>query len=96
MDNSKQLPSLKEMVFNLSDTLQSMLKTAAQNKVLLVTEEQALARLDICLACEFFITQPEGAIIPARCGKCGCGMKFKSRLAAAKCPIDKWGPITSQ
>lgn len=95
MNNSSPTPSLKEMVYNLNETLQDMLKSAIKNKILLVTEEQARTRLDICLACEFFIVQPEGSIVPARCGKCGCGMKFKSRLAAAKCPIDKWGPITS-
>jgi hypothetical protein len=96
MDDPKQLPSLKEMVYGLSETVQNMLKTAAQHKIVLVTEEQALARLDICLACEHFITQPENSIIPARCGKCGCGMKYKARIAAAHCPIQKWGPITSK
>lgn len=96
MEESKQTPSLKEMVYSLSDTLQATLKTAIERNIVLVTEEQAQARLDICLACEFFITQPENSIIPARCGKCGCGMKFKARLAAAQCPINKWGPITNK
>jgi hypothetical protein len=95
MEESKQTPSIKEMVYSLNDTLQAMLKLAVEKKIILVTEEQAQGRLDICLSCEFFITQPEGSIIPARCGKCGCGMKYKSRLAAAQCPINKWGPITN-
>lgn len=96
MEDPKQTPSLKVMVYSLSETLQNMLKSAAENKIILVTEEQALARLDICLQCEFFITQPESVIMPARCAKCGCGMKYKARLAAASCPINKWGPITSK
>ena len=96
MEDPKQTPSLKAMVYSLSETLQNVLNTAAKNKVILVTEEQALARLDICLQCEFFITQLENSIMPARCAKCGCGMKFKARLAAAHCPINKWGPITSK
>jgi hypothetical protein len=96
MDDPKQLPSIKEMVYSLNETLQNMLKIAVEKKVILVTEEQAQARLDICLQCEFFIIQPEGSIIPARCGKCGCGMKYKARLAAAQCPINKWGQIINQ
>lgn len=95
MENSKQTPSLKEMVYGLNETLQAMLKTAVEKKVILVTEEQARVRLDICMGCEFFITQPENSIIPARCAKCGCGMKFKTRIAAAQCPVLKWGPITN-
>jgi len=95
MDDPKQLPSIKTMVFSLSETLQNMLKTAAQHKVILATEEQALARLDICLQCEYLIVQPENTVTQARCAKCGCGMRYKARIAAAHCPIQKWGPITS-
>jgi hypothetical protein len=91
MDDPKQLPSIKTMVLSLSETLQNMLKTAAQHKVILATEEQAHARLDICLQCEHLIVQQE----QARCAKCGCGMKYKARIAAAHCPLQKWGPITS-
>lgn len=95
MENSKQTPSLKEMVYGLNETLQAILKTAVEKKIILVTEEQARSRLDVCMECEFFITQPENSIIPARCAKCGCGMKFKARIAAAQCPILKWRPITN-
>jgi hypothetical protein len=95
MDETKQTPSLKEMVYSLSETLQATLRTAIEKKIVVVTEEQARARLDICLVCEFFITQEENSIIPARCSKCGCGMKIKSRLAAAQCPINKWSAITN-
>lgn len=95
MDPIKETPSFKEMIYNLSDTAKDILKKAIEEKQVLVTEEQAQKRLDICIACEFFIVQPEGSLIPARCAKCGCGMKVKSRLAAAHCPINKWGPITN-
>lgn len=94
MSDNLQTPSLKEMVYSLNETLQAMLKTAIEKKVVLLSEEKARARLDICLACEFFMVQPEGSIVPARCSRCGCGMKIKARMAAAKCPIDKWGPVT--
>ena len=96
MEDPKQLPSLKVMVYSLTETVQNMLKSAAENKIILASEEQALARLDICLQCEFFITSGEGSIVPARCAKCGCGMKYKARIAASSCPINKWGPITNR
>ena len=93
MSDKPQMPSLKEMVYSLSETIIDSLKTAAANKVVILNEEQARARLDICLNCEFFVVQPEGSVIPARCSKCGCGMKVKSRLATAVCPVGKWGKV---
>jgi hypothetical protein len=89
----QKLPSLKEMVYSLTDSVKEALARAVEGHTILATEEQALARLDICLTCEFFITQPEGSIMPARCSRCGCGMKVKSRIATSFCPINKWGPI---
>ena len=96
MSNSPQMPSLKEMVYSLNDTAREILSNAIKNKVILATEEQAKERLDICLTCEFFVIQPEGSIMPARCSKCGCGMKVKSRFAAASCPIGKWKAVIPQ
>ena len=41
-------------------------------------------RLKTCRGCEFFIKKS------GRCAKCGCFMKFKTKLRAGKCPIGKW------
>ena len=43
----------------------------------------ALSRIKTCLGCEHLKKH-------TRCDKCGCFMKVKTRLAAAKCPIGKW------
>ncbi len=42
-------------------------------------------RLAICAACPEFTGD--------RCKQCGCFMLPKSRLAAAQCPMDKWGKL---
>ena len=42
-------------------------------------------RINICKQCEHFDAPM------CRCKKCGCLMKFKARVPAMKCPIDKWG-----
>lgn len=47
-------------------------------------EELAEYRFSICSGCEFFKKNGN------RCKKCGCFMKLKTQLAAAKCPIGKW------
>lgn len=41
-------------------------------------------RMSICESCEFFIQTTK------QCKKCGCVMTFKTKLANAGCPIDKW------
>ena len=47
-------------------------------------EELQQYRLEICRSCEFFRPRTE------TCKKCGCFMKLKTKLEAAKCPIGKW------
>jgi hypothetical protein len=49
-----------------------------------VPEEEIARRLETCHGCELFI-QAQG-----RCSKCGCFMKFKSRLRSQHCPENKW------
>jgi hypothetical protein len=39
-------------------------------------------RLDICKDCQHF----DGGF----CGKCGCVILLKARLATSQCPEDKW------
>lgn len=41
-------------------------------------------RFNICLSC------PELISLTTQCKKCGCFMKAKTKLEAAKCPIGKW------
>jgi hypothetical protein len=42
-------------------------------------------RLAICQACEFYQPLPSGW-----CGKCYCGLRLKTALFSAHCPIGKW------
>lgn len=86
-----ELPSTFEMLANLTDSVKDVLGKYVERGQLLVPEDVARARLSVCFDCDKFVKQPEGAIIPFRCSVCGCGMKVKTRLAAMKCPIDKWG-----
>ena len=44
--------------------------------------EEVKKRLDICGSCEFFNM--------GLCKKCGCIMKFKTKLTNATCPVGKW------
>ena len=54
------------------------------DKSLLMKEEVRKERLSICNECEYFKKEL------SMCKKCGCNMKLKTKLYAAKCPIDKW------
>ena len=63
------------------------------NGMPMCTEEQIIARHNICLTCEFFKDDT--------CGKCGCPLirnkQFVSKLAWAdqECPVGKWGKIVN-
>jgi len=92
------MPSLKEMAFNLVGAGIDIITQAAAGGQVIVSEEIAKARWDICFNCEFLVKQSVGGeAVDAhmyRCNKCGCGMRVKVRLAAMKCPINKWGSVT--
>lgn len=51
---------------------------------IITTDEKYEARIEICKTCEYF--NP----VSSRCKICGCFMKIKARLDAAKCDKDKW------
>ena len=92
-ENNNELPSLKEMALNLSESAQAILKNALTRGAVLAPEEVVKTRWDTCYDCEFFLKEPENSTIPYRCKLCGCGMKLKVRFAATKCPANKWGPV---
>lgn len=48
------------------------------------SDETAMARLAICEVC------PSLLKVTHQCRECGCFMKLKTKLANAKCPLDKW------
>ena len=48
------------------------------------TSEKAGERFKICQSC------PELIKFTSQCKKCGCFMKVKTTLDAARCPLSKW------
>jgi len=80
----KDLPSLKEMAFGLTEAIKENITNAVMNGVLLASEEEKEKRFETCLNCEFLMHKQ------SRCLKCGCYMNLKTRLKASKCPIGKW------
>jgi hypothetical protein len=54
------------------------------DKALLIKQPIQEYRQNICDSCEFYIQKQD------RCKKCGCIMKVKTKLYAARCPINKW------
>ena len=47
-------------------------------------EDVAASRMAICEECPSLIK------VTHQCKECGCLMKVKTKLAKAKCPLDKW------
>lgn len=76
-----ELPSAAAMAKNAATALRDELKARISGLPEIEAEEVS-RRLEICHGCEFF-TQ-------GRCAKCGCFMKFKSRLRSQHCPEGKW------
>lgn len=50
-------------------------------------------RFEVCRACPEW--DANGLAGTGRCKKCGCSTQAKLRMATEKCPLDKWGPVTS-
>jgi hypothetical protein len=47
-------------------------------------DEDSNERLEICKQC------PELIKLTLQCKKCGCFMAVKTKLEAARCPLNKW------
>ena len=79
-------PSIKDMFYNLDQTAQDVWKQYVEKGVIIADNETRDKRIEICSKCEFY--KPTLGIY--RCQKCGCGMKLKVRIAAAKCEEGFW------
>jgi hypothetical protein len=79
---------------NLTDKASSFVKTTTAwvKSGMKVTPDDKLSdRLAICKTCELW--DNNGFAGTGSCKQCGCSTQAKLRMATAKCPIDKWGPI---
>jgi len=92
LSSAPELPSLKEMAFNLIGTAKDMFQMAVARGQILASEDVVKARWDLCWDCEFFLKESTFKEIKRECvcSKCGCAMKSKVRFAATHCPIGKW------
>jgi len=72
----------KTQVRSLLQTTNDVVKEF--DKSLLMKDEIRKERLSICFECEYFKKELN------MCKKCGCNMKLKTKLYAAKCPVNKW------
>ncbi len=82
-------PKSKERYEQWRTSFKSLLQTTNDvvkqlDKSLFLKEQLVKERLETCDQCEYYQKQHD------RCQKCGCNMKLKTKLYAAKCPIDKW------
>lgn len=78
------MPDAKTMAVNLLQSTKSVVEHLASTGQLMVSEEKAKERIDVCNTCDFYVADY------ARCSKCGCSMFVKTKLQAMKCPIGKW------
>lgn len=66
----------------------AIIKNTAQNiQPVLTSNETQEQRMSICNSCEFLFT------VTMQCKKCGCFVNAKTKLANAKCPINKWSAV---
>jgi len=74
-----EMPHGLKLVQNFGDSMATWAKSGFK----MTTDEEAKRRFDICLECEFLQNGE-------RCLKCGCWMKYKSKLEAMTCKANKW------
>ena len=84
MSQKDKMPSTGEMGKNLADLLLKIAQESIEGNSILVSNDEQQRRLDICLACKYFVEKSR------RCRKCGCYMNHKTQFTASQCPIQKW------
>ena len=89
----KVLPLASQQVRNLATEHWRSLKAFIKGRQVIVPQEIAEARWDICKQCPYLLydeTNPDTNKKDGRCTKCGCFMNIKAHYATAECPIGKW------
>lgn len=77
---------IKQFGYSVSEWIKSGFK---------VTPDRDLeVRLSICKVCPHW--ESDGFVNTGRCLKCGCSTQAKLRMATSKCPLGKWGEISSE
>jgi hypothetical protein len=93
LKSEKSLPPASQQVRNLAIDHWRSLKAFIKGKQVIVPQEVAEARWEICKQCPYLLydeTNPDTNKVDGRCTECGCFMNVKTHYAAAECPIGKW------
>ncbi len=78
-----ELPPIREQVVGFMTSLARFASDGFRR----VDKQEFERRVDICVACKFFIRRRGKS---GRCKKCGCYSKLKARGRIWTCPEDKW------
>jgi len=93
LSEEKSLPSASQQVRNLATEHWRSLKAFIKGRQVIVPQEVAEARWDICKQCPYLLydeMNPDTNKKDGRCTECGCFMNVKTHYATAECPIGKW------
>jgi len=78
-----EYPSFGSMVVNAAATFADFVADG----LALADEPEVSRRLDECRKCHMYDDEQ------LRCRACGCFLQGKAKIAAAKCPLDKWDAV---
>ena len=89
MDNKDRLNQYNQELELLGKQIKSFLNTSTDvitqlDQGLFVENHSQKERLSICFDCDSYNKQRD------LCKECGCIMRMKTKLNAAKCPLLKW------
>ena len=93
LGKEQKLPPISQMVRNVAVDHWKSLKAFLKGKHVIVPQEVAQQRWDICRQCPHLMydeTNPDTDRKDGRCTECGCFMNVKCHYATAECPIGKW------
>ena len=93
LEKEKKLPPTSQMVRDIATTHWKSLKAFMKGKHVIVPQEVAEERWEICIQCpllKYDEVNPDTDKKDGRCTECGCFMNVKCHYATAECPIGKW------
>jgi hypothetical protein len=91
-DANKTAPEGPPSLFQKAKNLGGAIKRFASDGFKVASDAEYDKRVEICKGCEFW--NAAGYNNTGQCLKCGCATKYKLKMAAEKCPIDKWLPLS--
>ena len=93
LDKEQKLPPTSQMVRDIATTHWKSLKAFMKGKHVIVPQEVAEERWEICKQCPQLLydeVNPDTDKKDGRCTECGCFMNVKTHYATAECPKGYW------